>query len=342
MAVLVEAEGAANHAPEALQCAEAIDHRWSLIAATDHAVGALGVAAGHAVVFPLGAFQQFLVTVGVALLKQIAGPLPSEDVIGGHAPGNAIVVALAHEEFKEQGRHVEFPSGLAIGQNGAKETAHTGAAHEAILIRSFVVAVTRREHDALDAHAHHFVEECADTVGLGPVEECCVRGDAEAALDSLLNARDSDIVGSLAANGKVVVLAQAVEMYAEGEVLGRGKFRQAAFEIQRVGAEVDVLLARHQPLDDFDNLGMQQRLATGDGNHGRAAFVYSGKALLGSKLLLEDVGRILHLAASGAGQAATKERLKHQNQRVALDAGELLVQHISRDRPHLGDGNCHI
>ena len=46
----------------------------------------------------------------------------------------------------------------------------------------------------------------------------------------------------------------------------------------------------------------------------------AAKALLGRELLLENVRRILHLAAAGAGQVAAEERLQHQHQRIALVA----------------------
>src|ERR1019366_609290 len=113
---------------------EAVDHCRSLISTTDHAVGALGVSAGHAVVFPVGGLEQFLVAVRVAFLEQVAGLLPTEDVKGRHAPRDAIVFAVAHQKLEEERRHVEFPSGLAIGEDGAEETADAGAAEEAILI----------------------------------------------------------------------------------------------------------------------------------------------------------------------------------------------------------------
>ena len=87
---------------------------------------------------------------------------------------------------------------------------------------------------------------------------------------------------------------------------------------------------------------MQKRLAAGDRDHGRAALFHCGKALLGRKLLFENVRRILHLAAAGAGQAATEERLEHQHQGIALDAGELLLQHIGGNRAHLGNRNSHL
>ncbi len=184
-------------------------------------------------------------------------------------------------------------------------------------------------------------KKCAHAVGIGAVEEGGVGGDAEAALDGLFDAFDGDVVAAFAADGEVVVLALAVEMHGEGEVLGRRELRQAALEFERVGAEVDVLLARDEAVDDLDDLRMQQRLAAGDGDHGRAALFDGGEALLGRELLFEDVRRILHLAAAGAGQVAAEERLKHEHQRIALVALEPLLEDIGGNRPHLGDWNCH-
>ena len=204
-----------------------------------------------------------------------------------------------------------------------------------VLVGRLLVAVAGREHDALDAHGHHLVEECADVVGIGAVEEGGVGGDAEAALDGLFDAFDGDVVSAFAADGEVVVLALAVEMDGEGEVLGGRELRQAALEFERVGAEVDVLLARDEAVDDFDDLRMEQRLAAGDGDHGRAALFDGAEALLGRELLFEDVGRILHLAAAGAGQVAAEERLEHEHQRIALVAVEPLLEDVGCNRPHL-------
>ena len=209
------------------------------------------------------------------------------------------------------------------------------------LIRRLLVAVARREHDALDAHAHNFIEERANTVRIGSIEEGGVGGDAETALDRFLDAFDCDVVSAFAANGKVVVLALAIEVDREGEVLRRRELGQTPFQLERVGAEVDVFLARDEAVDDLNNLRMQQRLAAGNGDHGRAAFFDRGEALLGRELLFENVRRILHLAATGAGQVAAEERLKHQHKRIALVAGEALLQHISGNRPHLRNRNSH-
>ena len=128
---------------------------------------------------------------------------------------------------------------------------------------------------------HHFIEEAAHAVGIGAVEERRVGGHAEAALHGLLDAFNRDVVSAFAADGEIVVLALAVEVNREGQVLRRRELRQAALQFERVGAQVDVLLARDQPVDDLDDLRMQQRLAAGDGHHGRAALFHCGEALFG-------------------------------------------------------------
>src|SRR5438132_1656391 len=70
-----------------------------LVAAVDHAVLALLVAAPVAVAFPARRLHQLLEGGGVAFLEQIARALPAEHVVGGIAPRRALEVPLAHEEL---------------------------------------------------------------------------------------------------------------------------------------------------------------------------------------------------------------------------------------------------
>src|SRR5215471_11976582 len=93
----------------------------SLIPAVYHAVGALPIAGLRAIVFPVRRVHQLLKGVRVAVLQQITWFLPSEDVVGGHSPRCARIVALAHQEFEEKRRLVEFPALVAVGQNGAEQ-----------------------------------------------------------------------------------------------------------------------------------------------------------------------------------------------------------------------------
>ncbi len=92
-----------------------------------------------------------------------------------------------------------------------------------------------------------------------------------------------------------------------------------------------------RPFDDLVDFGMHERLAAGDGDHGRAAFVDRAEALLGREVLLEHMRGILDFAAAGAGQVAAKQRLQHEHQRVALAPLQALLEDIRRDRPHLGN-----
>jgi len=82
-------------------------------------------------------------------------------------------------------------------------------------------------------------------------------------------------------------------------------------------------------------LRVHERLAAGDGNHGRAAFVDGSETLFRSEIFLEDVGGVLDLAASGASQVTAEEGLKHQHERVLLAPGEFLAQDVGRNSPHL-------
>ena len=80
---------------------------------------------------------------------------------------------------------------------------------------------------------------------------------------------------------------------------------------------------------------MHERLAARDADHRRSAFIDSAETLFGRELLLENMRRILNLAASRTGEVAAKERLQHQDQRVAFASLCLLLENVSCYRPHL-------
>src|SRR5882724_727690 len=86
---------------------------------------------------------------------------------------------------------------------------------------------------------------------------------------------------------------------------------------------------------------MQERLAARDRNHRGAAFVHGLETLLRRKLSLEDVSRILDLAATGTGEVAAEQRLKHKDEWILFASGDLLPEHITSHRPHLRNGNTH-
>ena len=154
---------------------------------------------------------------------------------------------------------------------------------------------------------HHLVEKRADALGVDAVEEGGVGGDAEAALHRFPDASTRDLVAAFLADREIVMLLLAIHVDGEGEVLAGREEVQLFFQQQRVGAEVDVLLARHQAFDDLVDLRVHQRLAAGDGDHGCAAFFDGVEALFGRQFILEDVGRVLDLAAAGAGQIAAEQ-----------------------------------
>jgi len=55
----------------------------------DHAVGAGGVAGLGAIVAPIRGGEKLGESFGVAILQEIAGLLPSENIVGRHAPRGA-------------------------------------------------------------------------------------------------------------------------------------------------------------------------------------------------------------------------------------------------------------
>ena len=81
------------------------------------------------------------------------------------------------------------------------------------------------------------------------------------------------------------------------------------------------------PLD----VGVEQRLAPGDGDHRRAALLDRADHVLHRQPLAEDVGRVLDLAAPRAGEVAGEQRLDLHDEGVVLGPLQLLPQQVGAD-----------
>ena len=106
---------------------------------------------------------------------------------------------------------------------------------------------------------------------------------------------------------------RTIKVNGKRKVLRRREFRQRFFQLDRIRAQVHVLLPRHEALYDLVDLRMQQRFATGDRNDRRPTFVGRAKALLGRQLPPQGFRWMLNLPATGAGQIAPHQRLQHED-----------------------------
>ncbi len=100
---------------------------------------------------------------------------------------------------------------------------------------------------------------------------------------------------------------------------------------KRIGAQDHKLLAGEVAFDNRRHLAMQQRLAAGDRDHRRAAFVDGAERVLDRHALIEDLVGIVDLAAARTSEVAAKQRLEHQHQWIALAPAKALAHHIATD-----------
>jgi hypothetical protein len=90
------------------------------------------------------------------------------------------------------------------------------------------------------------------------------------------------------------------------------------FKQDGVRADDDETSLGDQPADDFRQVLVDQRLATGDRNDGRAAFLGRMQSVGDRNPLVQDFIRIIDLAASRAFQIAAEQRFQHHHERVFL------------------------
>src|SRR5690606_34203015 len=268
----------------------------------------------------------------------------AEDVVGRVRPRCALIALVAGEKIEEQARLIEVPLAralLAALEDLAEELLRLSPTEEHVLPRRVVVAVARRDHDALDPEAHRIVEEIRDVVGILARIERAVRRDPEAALPRELDRVNRLVERAGPAHGLVVPLAVAVEMHGPREIRRRLVVVDLLLEQQRVRAEIDELLARDDAANDLRHLLVNQRLPARNRDDRRAALVDGAQRILDAHALLQDIGRIVDLAAPGAREVALEQGLEHQHQRIALHALQLLLQDVARDPVLLYEWNAH-
>ena len=272
-------------------------------------------------------------------MQEVAGFLPTEDVIGRVAPRGAIVVDVALEELEEIGGEIKLPRFFAAFKNFLEEFFGAFAAEEMFLIGGFLVAVAWGKHHALDVQFHHGIKEFADASGIGAFEEGGIGGDTEAASDRFFDGFEGDLVGSIAADGGVVFRFETIHMNAEGEVFGGFKEIELPLEEECVGAKINVLFAGNEAFDDRIDLGMDQRFAARDGDHGGAALVGGVPALLGGEAFIKDVIGVLDFTATCARKIAAEEGLEHKDKRIPFDPTQLLPEDVGGNCPSVANRN---
>jgi hypothetical protein len=132
------------------------------------------------------------------------------------------------------------------------------------------------------------------------VEDRAVDIDGEALGLGRFDRVDGFLVAAFHAHGLVVMFLDAVEMHGEEQIRRRLEQMQLLFQKQRIRAQRDEFLARNDAFDDFTDLLVDQRLAAGDRDHWRAAFVHGVEAFLDRKPFVENGIGIIDLAAAEA------------------------------------------
>src|SRR6476619_4891969 len=106
------------------------------------------------------------------------------------------------------------------------------------------------------------------------VEDRRVDGDGEAFRRRGLYAGNSALKAAFHADRLVVMLLDAVEVHGEEQVRRGLELVQLLFEQQRIGAERNELLARHDAFEDGPYVLVDQGLAARNGHHWLASFFF--------------------------------------------------------------------
>ena len=181
-----------------------------------HAIGAFLIPP-CSVVIPLRTFHQFTERLRVALLEQIAGLLPPEDVIGRIAPGRALVLPPPHQEIQEQRRLIELPALLRAPQNTGKQFPRALSLQKMLLVRRLLIAVPRRNHHAFDAEIRHRIEKLPHALRIGIIEEGRIGRDPVPPLQRRFDRLHRHVIDTVPADRQIMFVFQSVHVDAERE-----------------------------------------------------------------------------------------------------------------------------
>jgi hypothetical protein len=126
------------------------------------------------------------------------------------------------------------------------------------------------------------------------------------------------------------------------EQIGRGlKQVQLLLQKQRIRTERDEFLLGYKPFDDLSDFPVDQRLTTRNCHHRGTALINRVEAFLDGETTIENRLRVVDLAATEARQVAAKQRLEHEDQRIALTPQQFLLEDVRADFHFLAKGNVH-
>ena len=209
---------------------------------------------------------------------------------------------------------------LADLEDRAEQLLRLAAAQEHVLARRVLVAVARRHHDALDAERVREVEEIRHVLRILARIQRAVRRDAEPTRARSLDRGHGSIERAVAAHGSVVTILVAVQVHRERQVRRRRVLIELLLEQQRVRAQIHEFLASDDACDDLRHLFVNQRLAAGNRDDGRAALVDGVERVFDRHALAQDLVGVIDLAATRASEIALEQRLEHQHERIAFVA----------------------
>jgi hypothetical protein len=101
------------------------------------------------------------------------------------------------------------------------------------------------------------------------------------------------------------------------------------FEKNPVCTEVDVLALDEQFLDEFLNMGIEQRFTTRDGDDRRSRFIYGLQTLFQGHFFMKRVMILANAPASRTGKVAAVSGFKHQYQRVVVVSLKFFLHEIT-------------
>ena len=262
--------------------------------------------------------------------QRIAGLAPAHHRVRGVRPSGALILAVALQEIQIERVVVELrPAGVFRRQQPPEKIVRFLPGQENILIRGIHEIVARRNHRTLHPNAANQPEHLGQILHIAAPENSGIGADPIPPIQRLLQSRHRLLKHPGAGHRFVVLFLHPVQMNHPAQILGRQNLVHHPLQKQPVGAAIDEILFRHQPVDDFVDTRMDRRFAPGDRHDRRPRFLDRGDGLIHRHHLIQHRLVLPDPPAADAGQVAHLQRLQHRNQRKPPPPPRLLLKNVT-------------
>lgn len=246
-----------------------VHHRRGLKTTMHHACFTPLVSVGT-IPGPIRGRHQFLKSFSISVIYQVAGPLPAKNIVGRIAPGRTSIVLSTREKIQIEFTVIENPlAHFTQLEQLSEELDGILTSRELALHRGLFVSKSRSDGHTLNTQSADKIQKAGRIFRCFTIIESSIGSHSESGGLEHTNCCHRLIKNTLSAHKTIMPLAQAIQVNAERQVMGRFEIMNPFADQYCIGAKIDKFFSIDQLPGYNMNVGVQQRFAASDGDDRR-------------------------------------------------------------------------